>query len=320
MQETVAQPGRTSQIIKRIFGIILLLATAAVFLFSGITKLIDFARFTWNIMDAGVSSMVFASILGRLFIGFELLLGFFLLAHLFLRSFTYPAVIALLGVFTIYLIVLIARQGDGGNCGCFGDQLEMKPSMAIVKNIVMIITTFILMKIYPIRPYKNSEWMAGLIGMACLVVPFVVLPLSGDTKPDVVSRHIDLTPLYHSEKPENNPPTIDLKQGKHIVAFMSLTCPHCKKAAFLLQVIYRQHPQLPIFFVLNGHPDLEADFFKETHSEHVPYILFRGGDEFMSMAGTSVPAIYYINNSVVEREANYYELDPQYMEDWLKAH
>src|SRR5690606_35750896 len=111
---------------------------------------------------------------------------------------------------------------------------------------------------------------------------------------------LDLTPLYYSSNSQNKPAPIELRKGKHIVAFMSLTCSHCKKAAFLLQVIHRQHPELPIFFVLNGHPDFLEDFFNETHAKGVPHILFRGGDEFQSMAGPGVPAIYYIHNSIIE--------------------
>ncbi|HRO41508.1 MAG TPA: hypothetical protein PL009_01645 [Flavipsychrobacter sp.] len=317
MQNSLAQRRTNSFYIKRITGLILLLFTAAVFLFSGISKLYAFDPFVWNIMDAGITNMTFASILARLFIGFELLLGLFLIFHLFLKSFTYPAILALLFLFTIYLIILIARQGNDGNCGCFGDAYEMKPSAAIIKNAVMIIATIILLYIYPIKSFRNAEWIAAIVGMAALIAPFVFFPLSGEDKPEVKNEPIILTPLYRSTHPDNKPAPVELRNGKHIVAFMSLTCSHCIKAAFLLQVIHRQHPTLPIFFVLNGHPDFLSDFLKETHAAHVPHILFRGADEFQSMAGSGVPSIYYINNSVIERKANYFQLDPKYMYQWL---
>lgn len=318
MDITTEQRRTTAFYIKRITGLILLLAMAAVFLFSGISKLFAFERFIWNIMDAGVSQMTAASILARLFISFEIMLGLFLVAHIFLRAFTYPAIIALLTLFTIYLVILISRQGDAGNCGCFGDAYEMKPSLAIVKNLLMIAVAVVLIYIYPVRGYRHMEWVAGVTGMTALVLPFIFFPLSGDTQPAKASRPLDLTPLYQSSNPENKAPSIDLRKGKHIVAFMSLTCPHCKKAAFLLQVIHRQHPDYPIFFVLNGHPAFLDDFFKETHSRQVPHILFRGGKEFQSMAGSGVPSIYWIKDGIIEWDANYFQLDPAYMESWLK--
>ena len=304
--------------ITRITGLILLLSMAAVFLFSGISKLYSFDQFTWNIMDAGVTNMTFASVLARLFIGFELLLGLFLLAHLFLKSFTYPAVIALLIIFTLYLLIFVSQQGNGVNCGCFGDAFRMTPLQAIAKNLIMIIATLVLSHVYPVNSYKNAEWIAALGGMAALVIPFLFFPMSQDTKPHAANETINLEPLYHSESASNQPPPVDLRKGKHIVAFMSLTCPHCKKAAFLLQVIHRQHPGFPIFMVLNGHPDLKEDFFKESRAQSVPHILFRGPDEFMSMAGPSVPAIFWINNSVIEFKSNYQQMDPGFMEEWLR--
>ena len=304
--------------IKKIIGLVLLLALAATFLFSGISKLYSFDQFTWNIMDAGVTNMMIASVMARLFIGFELLLGLFMIGHLYLKSFTYPAVITLLVIFTGYLVILTARQGNDGNCGCFGDAWKMTPVEAIIKNGVMIIMTLVLMYIYPVKPYRNAEWISAMAGMASLVVPFIFFPLSQGNMPHKANESIDLTPLYHSTNPDNKPPEVELRKGKHIVAFMSLTCPHCKKAAFLIQVIHRQHPEIPLYMVLNGHPDLLEDFFKETRSGNVPYLLFRGADEFASMAGSGVPAIYWINNSVIERKSNYMQMDPKYMKEWLK--
>lgn len=99
---------------------------------------------------------------------------------------------------------------------------------------------------------------------------------------------------------------------------MSLTCPHCRKAAYLLHVIKHAHPDYSIYFILSGHPDQQADFFKESHSENVPYLLFQNQPVFREMAGPYVPAIFWINNGHIEKESSYYQLDPQYMGEWLK--
>lgn len=301
--------------LQRTIGFLLLVTVASVFLFSGISKLYAFEQLVWNIMDAGVTNMTLAAIIARLFIGFELLLGVFLICHLFLKSFTYPAVLILLIFFTVYLVLLISRQGDAGNCGCFGNAYEMKPSAGILKNIILMGITAILWLIYPVKPYKHSEWLSAIAGMIAIVMPFIFYPLSRDTKPTVIHQPIDLSPLYESA---NTPPGVELRKGKHIVAFMSLTCPHCRKAGFLLHVIHRQHPEIPLFFVLNGNKAFEADFFNETKARDVPHVLFKGADDFLKMAGPGVPAIYWINNSVIERKSNYFQLDPVYMKEWLR--
>lgn len=300
--------------IKRIIGFILLLSLAAVFLFSGISKMYAFDRLLWNIMDVGISNMVLAGVIARLFIGFELLLGVFLLAHLYLKSFTYPAVIGMLIFFTVYLMFLIGTQGDSGNCGCFGEAYSMKPSAGILKNIILLGVVAILWIIYPVSPYKNSEWIAGVLGMAAIVVPFVFFPLSSFNEPKTVNKPIDLNALYA----ENPKPDVELRTGKHIVSFMSLSCPHCKKAAFLFHIIHRQHPEFPIYLVITGSDEYEKSFFEESKAQSVPHLRFKNKDAFIKYAPDGVPAIYFINNSVIEREANYFQIDPENIRTWLK--
>jgi hypothetical protein len=291
-----------------------LLSLAAVFLFSGISKLYDFQRFIWNIMDVGIQNMFVAGILARLFISFELLLGAALALHLYLKAFTYPAVIALLFFFSVYLVFLIATQGDGGNCGCFGEAYAMKPSAGIVKNIILLGITALLWVIYPIKPYKHSEWLTLSVGMIALALPFIFFPLSTDRKPDVVYVPIRLDALY-AQTPS---PNVELRKGKHIVAFMSLSCPHCKKAAFLFHVIKKQHPEFPIYLILHGSDEYKKDFFDETKAQDVPHFRFYNTEAFTRYAEKGVPAIYFINNSVIEREANYYQISPEIIEEWLR--
>lgn len=317
MTEVSQTPDNTTFYIKRIIGILLLLAIAAVFLFSAYSKIYDdsaFDQFQWTFLDMGVNSMTLAGILARVFIGLECMLGLFLILHIFLRAFTYPATIAILSVFVIYLIVILVQRGNNGNCGCFGNKLEIKPLTELWHDLLMIAATVVLLFIYPIKPYKQQEWIAAVVGMAALVAPFVVNPLGSGTEPEGMYKAINMDALY-----KNNPaPNVELRKGKHIVAFLSLTCPHCRKAAYLLQIIHRDDPNIPIFLVLNGPASYQDEFFKQTHSQNVPHIVLQSLDAFLDMAGPSVPAIYWMNNGNAERKSNYYQLDPKYMKQWLR--
>ena len=312
---------KTSFYIKRISGLILLLAMAAVFFFSAYSKMYSqaaFDSFQWSFIDLGINSTFLSGILARLMIAFECMLGLFLLLHIYLKQFTYPAIIGLLSVFIIYLLLLIKYQGNTGNCGCFGDVITMRPVAAIWKNVVMICVTVLLMYIYPIKPYKGQEWIAVLGGMAVIVAPFIInIVTNNDATP--ISEHVNLDALYQQDSSNTKPiPSVELRTGKHIVAFMSLTCPHCRKAAYLLGVIHRHNPDIPIFFVIMGPKQFEADFFKETHAKDVPYFMFNNRTAFGAIAGAGVPAIYWINNSTIERKTNYYQLDAGKMREWLK--
>ncbi len=305
--------------ISRITGIILLLALSAVFFYSGYSKIYSdsaFDGFQWTFFDIGISNAIFAGIIARVMIGFEFLLGLFLLFHIFLKKFTYPAVIAVLLVFIIYLLIVILKQGNTGNCSCFGDKLAMKPLAAIWKNVAMIAATILLWFIYPIRPYKFQEYICLVLGLVAFSAPFVYNPVYTGTEPQKFSKTVNFDLLYKYDPA----PSVELRKGKHIIAFMSLTCPHCKKAAYLLQIIHREHPDISIFMVLDGPEAYRKKFFDETHAEHIPYLIYRHITEFEQMAGNSVPSIYWVNNGVIEYKSvyAYYQLDPDYMEKWLK--
>lgn len=291
-------------------GFILLVALAIVFLFSAYTKLIAIEPFEWAFWDLGIHNNTAVSILARLLIGFEAMIGLLLIFHIYLKQVTYPAVIAFLGIMILYLLIMLIRQGNSGSCGCFGNALPMKPLAAIGKNIIMVAVTLLLIKIYPAKPYKGQEWLSAVLGMAGFVIPFVIQPLSQRTEP------IDLNPLYHSQ---NQPPAIELRSGKHIIAFMSLTCPHCKKAAKEFEKIYTQYPNLPIFLVLNGMPEEEAGFFEETKAQNIPHMRFVGMDDFIKMAGKYVPSIYWVNNGIKERTISYLDMSGPAMKRWAES-
>jgi len=314
MADTIKQERNTAFYIKRIFGSILLLALAAVFFFSAFSKLDNIEPFEWTFIDLGIGSNMLASVIAHLFIGIELIIGIFLLFHIYLKQVTYPATIGLLVLLTGYLVMLIMQQGNTGNCGCFGNWLYMNPLQAIWKNLAMIAAVVLLIFIYPIKPYKNQEWIAAFLGMAGIVATFITAPLNVNNKPKAVNEAINLDPLYADP---HNAPVVELRQGKHIIAFMSLTCPHCRKAAYMLHVLKEKNPSLPIYAVLSGHPDNLAPFFKETNATNLPYLLFKNTQAFTDMAGPGVPAIYWVNNGIKEYESTYLQLDPAAIKNWL---
>lgn len=301
--------------LKRTLGIILLLALAAVFLFSAYSKLMSLEAFQWTFMDLGLSNITAAAILAYVFIGLEFMIGLFLLLHIYLVNVTYPATIFLLVMLTAYLVFMLMQQGNTGNCGCFGDWIYMKPLDAIWKNLAMIAATILLIYIYPVKPYKNQEWIAVVAAMAAVVTPFIIEPLNINNTPAKANTPIDLSPLYRNA---DTKPQIELRTGKHIVAFMSLTCPHCRKAAYFLHVLRDNDPHLPVYMVLSGDHENFKSFFEESKAYNVPSILFDDKDAFITMAGDYVPAIYWVNDGVIEYKSNYTQLDPHLIKKWLK--
>lgn len=303
---------------KHIIGLTLLILLAAVFAFSGYSKMHSnnaFDNFQWTFIELGFNNQVVSGVLARLMIGVEFALALLLLAHMYLKKFTYKAVIGILVFFIVYLIIVIVKRGNTGDCGCFGDKWSMTPLQAIIKNVVMIGITAILMKVYDIKPYKHQEILLPPVIALGFSLAFIFNPMYTSSAPSPSKKNIDLTLLY---KYPSAPPA-DLMTGKHIVVFASYYCPHCRKAAYLLQKIQHEHPDYPIFLVMNGAPEQEQDFWTESHAKSLAHCYYPHTDEFMKLAPDGTPAIYWVNNGKVEYQSTYYQLDPKHMEEWLKG-
>lgn len=300
-----------------VLGLLLTLGLAAVFIYSALSKVYSLEPFSWSFMDLLPVGLTTAGIIARIFIGFEFLIGAFLLAHLFLKSFTYKATLAFLGVMCLYLLFLLIKEGNNGSCGCFGEWIYMNPLQSLFKNLGMMALIVALMIWYPAKGMQGQTfYLAAFLGTASFVTPFVLSPVAIYGSGEMVSEPIDLSPLYTTQaQPE---PNVDLRTGKHIVAYFSLTCPHCKKGAYLLQIMHRQYPELPLFMVLNGNPNQLNEFFEETKSKALPHTFLSDLEAFKSMAGEYVPSIYWINNSIIERKTYFTEINPAEVKEWLK--
>ncbi|MES2477917.1 MAG: MauE/DoxX family redox-associated membrane protein [Bacteroidota bacterium] len=293
---------------KSIIGFILLLLLSAIFIFSAVAKFITIEPFEWTFMDMGIPNS-FSFFLARFFIGFEFLLALFMLGHFYLKKFTYPITILFLIAMTIYLVILWITKGNDVDCGCFGDSLPMSPSVSILKNIGLLAITILLSRIYPVKPYRFQGIIATIGGIAMLALPFVFVPYAQKPTP------INLNPLYRDTSYQ---PSVDLRKGKHLVAFMSIGCPHCRNAARIFKDIYAEDSTVPIFMVINGSPVDSNDFFKDTKSGRVPHFIYDNSAEFIKLAGHYVPQIYWVNNGIKERRVTYVQLNTTLLKTWKK--
>lgn len=297
-----------SQKAKSTIGLILLLILSGIFIFSALTKFVAIEPFEWTFMDMGLPNML-SFFLARFFIGFELLLAFLMLAHIYLKKITYPITLLFLILMTIYLVIVLITKGNQVDCGCFGDTLPMSPAVSIIKNIALLALTFLLNKIYPVQPYR-FQWIVALVGAsAMMIIPFVGVPYAQKPQP------INLNPLYSDL---NYQPSVELRKGKHLVAFMSLGCPHCRHAAKIFKDIYAKDSTLPIMMIFTGSATDTNDFFAETKAQKVPHFVFNNSDAFIKMAGKYVPQIYWINNGIKERRITYVQLNTDLLRNWKK--
>jgi hypothetical protein len=291
-----------------------------VFLFSGYTKLYPIEPFEYTFVDLGIGNWQTAPFIARILIGLEFLIGFALVIQLQLKKITYKLSIATLLVFCLYLILEIIFSGNKGNCGCFGTTLFMTPLQALFKNIIMLVILVLLYKFHNGWDFgKFRKWLFIASIVSSLVLPFILNPVELNyseaylNKPDN-NYKLELDSLYIHAKLNTPPKT--LSQGKHIIAFMSLTCPHCRIASKKMHIMHEHNPNIPFYFVLNGDEKNLKPFFDDTHTEGIPHCMLLG-KPFVYLAGTNMPAIYLVNNSIVEHDVNYMDLDQKEVEAWL---
>jgi len=306
--------------VKKIsFGLLSALM-GAVFLFSGYTKLYPIEPFEYTFVDLGIGNWQTAPFIARMLIGLELLIGFALIVQLQLKKITYKLSITTLLIFCLYLILEIIFSGNKGNCGCFGTTLFMTPLQALIKNIIMLIILVLLYKFH--NGWGSGKFANGLYivsFISALALPFILNPVELNYSEAYLNKpeenyKLELDSLYSKAKLNTPPKT--LSQGKHIIAFMSLTCPHCRIATKKMHIMHELNPNIPFYFVLNGDDENLKPFFDDTHTEDIPHCMLLGRN-FVYLAGTNMPAIYLINNSIVEHDVNYMDLDQKEVEAWL---
>ncbi|MGE0567877.1 MAG: DoxX family protein [Bacteroidia bacterium] len=306
----------------RIFLILLSSVLGLVFIYSGYTKLVPVIEtFEFTFVEIKIANWYTAPVFARLMIALEFFIGSLLLLNFNLKRFTIPLTIGLLLFFIVYLLVQIGVSGNAGNCGCFGEHLKMTPLQAIIKNFVMIVIALPIYFYWHGWNVAFKKWIFVIFGITSLAIPFIINPIdysyTSNNLDEKVNYPLNLSVLY---KPEDSSkveiPSIDFRQGKHVVAFISLTCPHCRIAAKKFRLIKRNNPELPIYFVLNGDKEKLKPFFEDTKSDNIPHSMALG-KAFVSLSGVNLPRIYYLKNGIVIRKVDYYELNQYDIESWI---
>jgi hypothetical protein len=310
----------TREKIIKIVCILLSSLSGLLFIYSGYTKLYPIEPFEYTFVDLGISNWFLAPFIARFMIGLEFFIGLMLFFNLYLKKFTLKLTALTLIAFTIYLLIIILREGNKGNCGCFGNEIAMTPLQAIIKNVIMLAICFFIYKFHEGFSFgKLSYWTCIAFLVTSLGIPHILNYVDLTYSEAYLARpeynfKLELDTLYNNAKINQPPKT--LSQGKHVISFMSLTCPHCRMAAKKIRIIHERNPAISFYFVLNGDKENLKRFYEETKTEDIPYCML-GARPFVYLGGTALPAIYLVNNSTVEHSLSYINLDQTEIEKWM---
>jgi hypothetical protein len=290
----------------------------AIFIFSAWTKTNpNLQLFEFTIKSQVHLSKQLSAILARFFIGVEGALGLLLVANIFgYRRWVLKACVALLIVFSIHLLYLLISHGNDVNCGCMGDTVPMTPVESLLKNVGLLAGFLVLLKWYKTSDGALLDFGSFILGGIIVAVPFVIFPFTKETQ-------MPLSKLYTTTRSEH--PTVELRKGKHILCFMSLTCSHCRDAARKIAILKKENPTLPFYFAFAaGSDSTRAERFKDfqasTKFKDIPYHFVEQKDfvDMMHAAGNNgVPVILWMQDTTAVRNVNLDELNMPDLNAWL---
>ena len=251
-----------------------------------------------------------AAIAARFFIGLEGGLGAMIALHFYGKSkWVLKTAFGLVVFFSLYLLLLWAIAGNNVNCGCFGDAIWMSPSSSLIKNVVLLVAIGLLIRYNNGISYYWAKYVAPTAVICFIACTYIFFPVFNRYK-------IDLTALYTSDKALAQ--SIDLAHGKHIIAFVSPSCIHCRKAALLMHNLHLHNPAIPFYMVIGGTTSDLKDFWKASNAQDLPYTRL-AQDPFMKYTHGLFPTILWINDGQVQADTGYPELTETVIKKWMSS-
>lgn len=145
----------------------------ALFVLSAIFKAISVDEFDIYLYSFGVLDFVFCSLLSRLIIGFELVLGVMFILKLYYKQ-VWFTMISTTAIFTLFL-VYVSIFRDDNNCHCMGDLVQLNPVHSIIKNLAIIGFLVLIRKVKG-GEFKIRKWITVGVSVLSLVIILLVIP------------------------------------------------------------------------------------------------------------------------------------------------
>ena len=232
------------------------------FIGTAVLKLLSINNFEIYIYSFGIVNFVTVTLLSRLLIFIELLIGISLILKICFKQIWWLTILMMVG-FTLFLIYAAIFRNDS-NCHCFGDLIELDPRQSIIKNIITIALLLLIRKEQSLD-YKPvlKKWLVGASIAVSFIIPFVLVPM------DIIYNRI------YSEKENintdafyenlNDSAYVELHQGRYLINYALAGCKYCRigaeKVTMMIDRHGISHDRLKFFI---GGSDEAIDKFIET--------------------------------------------------------
>lgn len=297
-------------------NIVLRILLSVFFAVSAISKIVSIEAFEVYLFRTSFLAYDAATLVARLLVAAELLIGLCLLIRLKFR-FIWWATLFFLIIFSGFLAVQ-AWGGADDNCFCMGELVDFSPLESLIKNLVLLIM-LVLIRNSPDIKFRGKNLVFAAIVIVSLAVPFVVSP------PDLfVSGQFD--EAEHDQKAltevveEGNIPEAFITDRK-LLSFYSTGCRFCKMASTRIGAIVRKSDidSTLVNVVFWGDSTVKAqEFYADTHSPVFDYTNL-DTKPYLQITKGRMPLILLLEDGEVKHEMNYRTMDEKLIADFLKA-
>ncbi len=303
----------------KVFALSINIIVGLFFIFSANYKLFPIEYFEAKISSYGLTGIL-APILSRIVIGFEFLLGICLLLQFTFNKKIQKITLGLLVFFIGLNLFDYLMYGNDANCGCMGMDISITPLMSVVKNLILVAMVFVSIKYSTVELRSDSELFRLLFIFIPISLIFVVKPIYINTNKDMPKKgsRLDFSLMHNHAGFKGKTYKDDLEKGKKVIAFLSLTCSHCKVAGFKLTTYKASDPELPLFFILNGDSTNLPQFMNAAGGKNIGMAHWNGKEVYGEMSGYNLPAVFFVNNGAIEAQYNAESLNKETILEWLK--
>lgn len=301
---------------KQIILLILRLLLGAFFVTTAVLKLLSIDEFEIYIYSFNIFNFILSTIVARLVIAAEMLLGICLMAKILYKYAWILTQLMLLGFTLLLVYVLLFREDT--NCHCLGSLVEVDPVMSILKNVVTSALLFLVRKEEDYQFKKKKLAIAGAV-IVSVIVPFCVFPMDtvyNQFVSPISEINIDKFADLQVDSTMSN---FDISQGNYVVAVYASGCKYCKMSAKKMNEMMQKNAiDESRFQILIWGDTAQIDTFRvKTNCESYEYHIINPYTAIDVTYG-KFPMFIMIHNKQIVKAFDYRGLEEKEIVDFLK--
>ena len=279
IQEPITEYGNNSQPEEvtrrwqpvRVLKTVLRLLLGAFLITTGILKLLSIDSFELYIYSFHLFNYLLCTIVARLVIMAELLLGAFLILKILYKPVWWTTMAMLVGFTFLLIYVALFRQDT--NCHCMGDLVELNPTWSILKNIITMALMLLIRKEEPAR-FKGWKAVGIVLVVAAFAAPFGLFPM--DSVWNLFDRDGQSInePRFEEFMQDTIALSLDIDEGNYILGYVAAGCKYCKTSGKKLNsIVENNHLDTnKVIFFIWGKDESIRKFKEESGATHFRYV------------------------------------------------